>query len=275
MEGSNGGGIGRMTDVNLRDFSRSSMEEPTQRLTPLLHWRGGLLKLECLRPAGGYEDRALGIFPQVPRGSEAALAATAGAALAAAGWARRRGVSLKVALYGAASHEMIETLRLWGATFERLPTREEALRRARELGGELLPPLDGPKAALELARTLGQELLQDISSAPALVVAPAGASAALLGCVQSLRTRWPQVRAMALTAADEELPELPRGGEFPGVETRPVSFAEASRARSELARSSGVLASHASAAAAALAGVNGLAIITSAGEREFSLERAP
>jgi cysteine synthase len=250
------------------------MDEPTQRPTPLLRWRDGLLKLECLRPGGGFDDRTLGIFPQLARGSEAALAATAGGALAAAGWARRRGVRLKVALYGAASHEMIEALRLWGAAFERQPTREDALRRARQLGGELLPPLDGPKAALELARTLGQELLQDISAAPALVVAPAGASAALLGSVQALRTRWPQVRAIALTAADEELPELPRTGEFPGVETRAVSFAEAARARSDLARSSGVLASHASAAAAVLAGMNGLAIVTSAGEREFSLERA-
>ena len=250
------------------------MDEPTQRPTPLLRWRGRLLKLECLRQAGGVDDRAIGIFPQLARGSEAALAATAGGALAAAGWARRRGVRLKVALYGSASHEMIEALRLWGAAFERLPTREDALRRARQLGGELLPPLDGPKAALELARTLGQELLQDISAAPALVVAPAGASAALLGSVQALRTRWPEVRAIALTAADEELPELPRAGEFPGVETRAISFGEASQARSDLARSSGILASHASAAAAALAGVNGLAIVTAAGEREFSLERA-
>jgi cysteine synthase len=168
---------------------------------------------------------------------------------------------------------MIEALRLWGATFEHLSTREEALRRARELGGELLPPLDGPKAAVELARTLGQELLQDVSSAPTSVIAPAGAAAALLGAVQALRTRWPKVRAIALTAADKELPELPRDGEFPGVEPRAVTFAEASKARSDLARSAGVLASHAAAAAAALAAEGDLAIVTSAGEREFSLER--
>jgi cysteine synthase len=250
------------------------MEELTQRPTPLLRWRGALLKLELLRPGGGFDDRALSIFPELPRGSDASLAATAGAALAAAGWARRRGVRLRVALHGAASHEMIEALRLWGAMFERLSTREEALRRARELGGELLPPLDGPKAAVELARTLGQELLEDISSAPASVIAPAGAAAALLGAVQAVRTRWPKVRAIALTASDEELPELPRDGEFPGAETRAVSFAEAARARSDLARSAGVLASHAAAAAAALAAEGGLAIVTAAGEREFSLERA-
>jgi cysteine synthase len=251
------------------------MEEQTQRPTPLLRWRGALLKLESLRPAGGFDDRALGIFPPLARGAHAVLAATAGSALAAAGWARRRGVELTVALHGPATREMIETLRLWGATFERFSTREEALRRAREIGGELLPPLDGPKAAVELARTLGRELLDDVSAAPASVVAPAGAAAALLGAVQALRARWPKVRAIALTAADEELPELPRDGDFPGVETRAVSFAEASRARSELARSAGVLASHAAAAAASIATEGGLAIVTSAGEREFSLERTP
>ncbi|HWE23867.1 MAG TPA: pyridoxal-phosphate dependent enzyme [Myxococcales bacterium] len=251
------------------------MDELIQRSTPLLRWRGALLKLECLRPSGGFDDRALAIFPALPRGIEATLAATAGSALAAARWARVHGIQLHVALYGAASHEMIEALRLWGATFERFPTRQEALLRSRQLRGEVLPPLDGPRAAVELARTLGEELLQDVPSAPAVVIAPAGASAALLGTVHALRTRWPEVRAVALTAADEELPELPRDAGFPGIETRAVSFAEASRARSDLARSGGLLASHAAAAAAALAGENGLAIVTSAGEREFSLERAP
>jgi len=84
------------------------------------------------------------------------------------------------------------------------------------------------------------------------------------------------VRGIALVAADVELPELPLRAEMPGFELRPVSFAEASRARGELARTSGVLGSHAAAAAAAVAaGQGGLALITSAGEREFSLERAP
>src|SRR5919108_412913 len=61
------------------------------------------------------------------------------------------------------------------------------------------------------------------------------------GTVHALRTRWPKVRAIALTAADKELPELPREDEFPGAETRAISFSEASRARSDLARSAGVL----------------------------------
>jgi len=53
-----------------------------------------------------------------------------------------------------------------------------------------------------------------------------------------------------------------------------VTFSEAARAREELARSTGVLASHAAAAAALSVGEGGVALITSAGEREFSLERA-
>jgi cysteine synthase A len=250
------------------------MVELAERTTPLLRWRGALLKLEHLRPAGGFDDRAVAIFPELQPGTEAALAATGGGALAAAAWARRRGVRLRIALHGAMTHEMRETLRLWGATFEQFPTREEALRRARGMGVEMLPPLDGPKASMRLARTLGAELLDDLASPPTSVIAPAGAVAALLGAFQALRSRWPAVRALALTAADEELPELPLNPELPGIATRAISFAEASSARAELARTSGVLASHAAAAAALAARDGGLAIITSAGEREFSLERA-
>jgi cysteine synthase len=251
------------------------MDDLSQRPTPLLRWRGALLKLESLRPTGGADDRALGILPQLPRGSQASLAATAGGALAAAAWARRQGVQLAVAVHGAISHEMRESLRVWGARFEHLPSREAAMHRARELPGTTLPPLDGPGAAAECARTLGAEVLADLRSAPAVVVGPAGASAALLGTLQAVRTRWPEARGIALVAADVELPELPLRTEMPGFELRSVSFAEASRARDDLARTSGVLASHAAAAAAAVAaGQGGLALITSAGEREFSLERA-
>ncbi|MFL5310608.1 MAG: pyridoxal-phosphate dependent enzyme [Myxococcales bacterium] len=251
------------------------MDDLLQRPTPVLRWRGALLKLESLLPSGGADDRALGILPDLARGAQASLAATAGGALAAAGWARRHGVQLAVAVHGAISHEMREALRVWGARFEQAPSREAAMHRARDLPGTLLPPLDGPRAAAECARTLGAEVLADLRSAPAAVVGPAGATAALLGTLQAVRTRWPQVRGIALVAADLELPELPLRSAMPGFELRPVSFAEASGARAELARSSGVLASHAAAAAAAVAaGLGGLAILSSAGEREFSLERA-
>jgi cysteine synthase len=251
------------------------MDDLLHRPTPMLRWRGALLKLELLRPSGGTDDRALGIFPSLPAGSRASLAATAGGALAAAGWARRQRVQLSVVVHGPIPHEMRESLRIWGARFEHVPSREAALLRARELEGTPLPPLDGPKAAVELERTLGAEVLADLAAPPSALVAPAGATASLLGTVQALRSRWPGVRGIALVAADAEMPELPHRGALPGLEVRPISFAEATRARSELARTSGVLASHAAAAAAAVAAEHGdVALVTSAGEREFSLERA-
>jgi cysteine synthase len=251
------------------------MRDLQHRSTPLLRWRGALLKLELLRPGGSTDDRATEILPPLPPGTRASLAATAGGALAAAGWARRQGVQLTVVVHGAMSHEMRESLRIWGAQFEEVPSREDALLRARELDAMPLPPLDGPRAAMEYERTLGSEVLADLAAPPDALVAPAGAIAALLGTLQALRSRQPAVRGIALVAAGEELPELPARSALPGLEVRPISFAEASRARSELARTSGVLASHAAAAAAAVASEQGgLALVTSAGEREFSLERA-
>jgi len=249
------------------------MGDPLQRSTPLVRWRGALLKLDSLRPSGGCEDRALGIFPELPRGAEAAIAATGGAALAAAGWARRRGVRLAIALHGATTHEVREALKIWGASFEPMASREAALRRARELPGTLLPPLDGPEAGEEFARTLGAELLAGLAAPPAVLVAPAGAAGALVGSLRALRSRWPRMRAVALVASDVELPDLPRSADLAGVVLATVSPADAARARAELARTSGVLASHASAAAAMAAGDGGVALVTSAGEREFSLEQ--
>jgi threonine synthase len=91
----------------------------------------------------------------------------------------------------------------------------------------------------------------------------------LRGCVRVLRPP----RAVALVAADEELPDLPRIVDLPGVELRKVTRAECARARAELARTAGVLASHASAMAALVAAELGaLAIVSASGEREFSLE---
>ena len=72
---------------------------------------------------------------------------------------------------------------------------------------------------------------------------------------------------MALVAGDEELPDLPRG------EGVPVTRAQARAARSLLARELGLLAGHASAAAAVYARDHGgLALVTGPGEREFSLD---
>jgi cysteine synthase len=256
------------------------MEDLLLRPTPLLRWRSSLLKLELLRPSGGVEDRALSLLPALPSGAEAASAASGGAALALAGWARRRAVRLSVALHGALTHEIRAALRLWNAAFEEMPSRAAALRKARDLPGAQLPPLDGSEAAKAFARTLGVELLTDLTGPPARVVAPAGALAALAGALQPVRARWPRatVRGIALVAAGEPLPELPSRSDLPdlleGIELQTVSREEAAAARSELARSSGVLASHAAAAAALAAGEGGLAIVTSAGEREFSLEQA-
>ncbi len=79
-----------------------------------------------------------------------------------------------------------------------------------------------------------------------------------------------------LLAADEELPDLPRDSALPeGIERIRVTRAEASQAWARVARELGLLASHASAAAAVYAHEHGgVALITAPGEREFSLERA-
>ena len=80
--------------------------------------------------------------------------------------------------------------------------------------------------------------------------------------------------SVALLAADGELPDLPVEAPLPeDVERVRITFAQASSARSRLARTVGLLASHASAAAAVYAFEHaGLALITAPGEREFSLE---
>jgi hypothetical protein len=84
------------------------------------------------------------------------------------------------------------------------------------------------------------------------------------------------VRGVALLAADEELPDLPREAALPdGIERIRVTRAQAADARAKVTRELGLLASHASAAAAVYAHEHGgVALITAPGEREFSLERA-
>lgn len=261
------------------------------RSTPALRLGSALLKLDALRPSAGLDDRALEIWDSAaaPAGTRAAAAAASGGALAAAGWARARGVDLTLILHGCFSHEARETLRLWGARWEEAPSREAALSRVATLaagGVRALPPLDGPEAAAAFARSLGGELLRDLAEAgavPEVVLAPSGAAAALAGAVEALRARFPGVRPVLLVPAssDDELPELPS---IPSVAVasalvRPATRAQAARARAELARGHGLLAAHGSALAARLAldwpvspGGCAVALVGAAGEREFSLD---
>jgi cysteine synthase len=242
-------------------------DELLGRPTPLLRFRGALLKLESMRPSGEADDRALSLFPALTRGASASFAGTAGAAIAAAGWARTRGVRLFVALHGVATYEARETLRLLGAGFEVCSSAADAGALLAARGGTLLPALDGDDAVAAIERSLGPEL-RDAGDVRA-VIAPAGARAALLAAVRAL----PGSRGIALLAADDELPGLPRDADLPAsVERRPVSRALCVRARAGLARETGVLGSHASAMAAFLAAAEGGLVLLSTGEREFSLE---
>jgi hypothetical protein len=157
---------------------------------------------------------------------------------------------MRVALRGAVTHEMRKTLEIWNATAvdSAPPWQPDASAMARELAEEL-PPLP-------------------------LVVAPAADSVALLAALTVLREKRSDARGVALFAADGELPDLPVEAALPdGIERVRVTFAQASAARSRVARTLGLLASHASAAAAVYAFEHGgLALITAPGEREFSLE---
>jgi len=252
------------------DPGGSLREELLERPTPLLRFREALLKIESLRPSGESEDRGLSIFPALARGASASLAATAGGAIAAAAWAKPRGVRLFLALHGIATHETRETLRLFGAEVEVVESASEAAARASARGGTLLPPLDGDEAAAAVERSLGPELAADAGAVPA-IFAPAGTRAAIIAALRAL----PGARGVALVAGDSELPGLPRVADLPAsVERRVVSRASCAQARAALAREGGLLASHASAMAALLAASEGgLALVTS-GEREFSLEGA-
>jgi hypothetical protein len=157
---------------------------------------------------------------------------------------------MAVSLRGAVTHEMRKTLEIWSARAVSAAPRWQPDPRpmARELAAEV-PPLP-------------------------LVVAPAADSAALLAALEVLRRMRSDARAVALLAADGELPDLPVDEDLPPeVERVRVGFVEASWARSRIARTLGLLASHASAAAAVYAYEHGgLGLVTGAGEREFSLE---
>jgi hypothetical protein len=215
-----------------------------RQMTPLLRWGRALLKLEMFRPRGAVSDRAP--VPQGPvevTGNQALSFARDGAAFA---------------LRAAVTHEMREALTIW---------RARIVPRA---------PRWAPDPDV-FARTLGAELLEQVSEAPPLIVGPAGEPAALAGALIALRSRWPRVRGIALVAAGEELPDLPRSGDLSSdIERLSVARAEAAAARERLGRELGLLANHAGAAAAAYAHEHGgIALVTAPGEREFSLERAP
>jgi hypothetical protein len=215
-------------------------------MTPLLRWGRGLLKLELLGPAGSVAGRVR--WPE-------RVALSGNQALAAAEAARGK---IALGLRGPITHEIRETLRIWGAII--MP--------------EAPPP---PDMSAEFRRTLGAELAGELREEPALLVGPAGESAALRGALEALRERWPRLRGVALVAADGELPDLPEHAEHPqlpeNVDIVAVTRGQAAEARSRVARELGLLASHAGAAAAVHARDHGgVALVTSTGEREFSLE---
>ena len=241
----------------------SNPNEIQNRPTPLLRWGPALLKLEVFRPSGSTAGRAAQSWDWRVAGP-AVIEATGNAAIAAAAWARYHGVTISIVPRGVFTHEMREILKLWGVS---LAAGQEST----------LPPLDSDSAAAVFAQTLGAELLADLSSPPPLLVAPAGDRGALLGALSALREKWRDVRGVALLAADEELPELPKKASLPeDVEQVRVTRAQASAARSRLAREVGLLAGHAAAAAAVHAFEHGgVALVTSPGEREFSLDRSP
>lgn len=139
---------------------------------------------------------------------------------------------LLVALRGPVTHEMRETLKIWGV-------------KLVERGERYVPPM------LEIDAEL--------------VVAPAEDLVAV-------RAR----RRVALVAAEEELPDLPRSIDLsPEVERVAVTRAQAAAARSRVARELGLLATHAGAAAAVYAHDHGgVALLCAPGEREFSLDPA-
>jgi hypothetical protein len=218
------------------------MDQPT----PLLRWDRALLKLELLSARGSVFGRVAQGF----RGESVAASGNEALALARPG--------LRVALLGVVTHEMRETLKIWEAS----------------VVAEAPPSRQDPSV---YARSLGSELAAQLEDEPLRIVAPAGAAAALLGSLAAVRGRWPKVRGVAMLASDEELPDLPGSAELPdAIEQVRITRAFAAKARAAVARELGLLAGHAGSAAAVYAREHGgVALVTSAGEREFSLDGTP
>ena len=276
--------------------SVTALDAALARKTPLLRVGKALAKLELLRPTGGVDDRALGAWEAagLASGSRAVAVGTMGAALAGAAWARARGVELHQIVRGPLTHEGLKALQIWSPAVEHVASPIAAERRAQQLSidATLLPPLDGAVAVNAVAATLGAELVADLEgqpvssagtplpyapgAAPLILIAPAGSRAGLLGCLKAAGGRYRNLRAIALVAAsrEDELPDLPFEADFDAaVELLKVTRPEAAAARAWLTRTAGLLAGHAAAAAVRIAdGLGAVALVTSTGEREFSLD---
>src|SRR5947209_9583440 len=103
------------------------------RPTPLLRWGPAFLKLEMFRPSGSCAGRAAQAWDWRGTG-RAVIEATGNAAIAAAMWSRYHGVQIAIVPRGVFTHEMVETLKLWGVP---VGAQQEAT----------LPPLDSDAAA--------------------------------------------------------------------------------------------------------------------------------
>jgi hypothetical protein len=231
------------------------------RPTPLLRIGRALAKLECLRPTGGVEDRLTHAWDGAA--GEVAIVQQ-GAALAGAAYAVARRRKIHFVIVGPLTHEAAETLRIWGAPFEQHPSRKDALVR----WPDHLPMLDeepGLRAAAGLADELAADLAGQVVR-PSAIVAPIGAAMPLYACAQKLGVRAVVVCGLV------RWPDLRDGHGAP--DTRDVSSAFCIEARRHYAKTHGLLASHASAAAIAVAEEIGdaVALVTAAGEREFSLD---
>jgi len=82
---------------------------------------------------------------------------------------------------------------------------------------------------------------------------------------------------VALVAAGEELPDLPRSADLPAeIEQVAIARDDAAGVRARLGRELGLLAKSRRCGGGRYAhGRGGLAIVTAPGEREFSLEAPP
>ena len=279
-------------------LERELRARPTPLLRLALRGAGSaLVKLESLRASGGVYERALAAWdahwpPGAPPPGDARPGSeprqifaelSSAELLAAAAWARARGLSLQARVHGRVTHEVDETRKLWGARL---------LGEGEKSSGVAMPSLSEQEAIEACRRSLGAELREQLAGQTiSALMAPAGALAALLGAGLELRASHPRLALLAIAAREsgesgaeprEEphrdrparppapgaLPELPSFAEARGalarlltqappelrellarVELIDVSCDEAVLSRARLAREHGLSASHAAAAA--------------------------